>query len=154
MNPLSIVPLPYRIGAMALLVVASFAYGWFKGHVAGENKYQAFVAETRNAGQIAQKAAEVQKQRDEARKVESDASYKVALSALSDDVNRLRAARANTDYLPAPAPTSQRPDLACFLRADLERAIRQLDADVSGIVAEGDTARLRLDTAIRWGGNR
>ena len=147
---LGIAPFPYRLLALALLAVALFGFGWIKGASHAEGKLAAFQAETRTAGEIAAKAAQVQEAKDRQRKEASDASYTKALAQPSADNRRLHDARSGGGNLPT-APTDTRsPDLACFDRSDLERAIRRLDAGVSGLVGEGDQVALRLRLAVEW----
>lgn len=67
---------------------------------------------------------------------------------------RLRNQRSDAGYLPAAAATSKRPDLATFDRGGLERALQQFDEGVSGLLAEGDQARIDLNTAKVWAKGR
>lgn len=60
---------------------------------------------------------------------------------------RLLDARSSSGYLPAPAPGSASANRISFDRAELDGAIRRLDAGVQGLIDEGDTARINLDTA-------
>ena len=95
--------------------------------------------------------ADAIKARDIERKAASDESYSKALTILGGDIERLRKSRADTHYLPPASTDTRCPETwACFDRAELEQAIQRLDDGVSGIVAEGDQVRLKLDTAIQW----
>ena len=51
----------------------------------------------------------------------------------------------------AAAPAGSRsPGLACFDRAELEQALRRLDAGISGLIAEGDAGAVGLNVGRRW----
>ena len=137
--------------AVLLLLAATWGHGWMRGASHGEAKLAAFAADVRTEGVKAQAVADARADRDRQRKAASDASYEKALVVLGADIERMRRARAGSNPVPAAPAGSRCPEgWACFDRAELEQAIRRLDADVSGIVAEGDSIALKLDTAIRW----
>ena len=51
----------------------------------------------------------------------------------------------------AAAPAGSRsPGLACFDRAELEQALRRLDAGISGLIDEGDAGAVGLNVARSW----
>lgn len=153
-------PIALKIGAIGLILGATYISGCVRGSEMANDRiqritedYANFRINTEIVGKAAQRDADAIKATNEARKAASDESYSKALSVLGADLERLRRARSSTDYLPpAPADTKCPEGWACFNRAELQQAIRQLDEGVSGILAEGDSVRLRLDTAIRWAG--
>jgi hypothetical protein len=147
---LSVLPLPYRLLGLALLVAAVWGHGWIKGANHGESKLAAFVAETRLAGVKAQAAADARASADRDRKAAADASYRKALARAGADLERLRNADSRTIYLPAAPASAGSADRITFDRRQLESAIRALDQGVQGLVDEGSDAQLKLDTAIRW----
>lgn len=106
-----------------------------------------------NVAKAAVAAAEAALQKtiaDEKRKEEADAENLRLRADLDTTARKLRDARAAGSFVP-PAPSgAASPVLACFGRDDLERALQQLDAGVSGLLAEGDRAVVDLDTAKRW----
>lgn len=113
-------------------------------------RYDGFVSVTKANGEAAQREADRISKADKSRKEQADAENNRTLAGLRADVKRLRNARAGSSYLPAAAPGTDRPERIAFDRAELESAIRSLDQEVSGIVGQGDEARVNLDTAKRW----
>ena len=63
---------------------------------------------------------------------------------------RLLDARASSGYVPPSTSSTNSTNTASFDRTKLESAIRQLDAEVSGIVEAGDQARIDLNNAKEW----
>lgn len=122
--------------------------GWRLDAVKAE--FKGFVDTTRALGEAAQKLSDATKAADKKRKDQADAENKRTIDTLRADVKRLRNARAGGDFVPTAAPGADRPDLACFDRAELERAIRDLDRGVQGLVDEGSEAAVNLDTARTW----
>jgi len=147
---LTLIPGPYKWIALALLVVAVWGHGWLKGAGHEQAKFAAFEAEVAAEGRAAQKLAADRIAREIARKDASDASYQKALTLAGNDLKRLRDARPIGDILPAAPASSGSPDRACFDRTELERALRSLDAGVSGLAQEGDQIALRLKLAVEW----
>lgn len=116
--------------------------------------YSAFRADVRAKGEAAEKAAQEQVKRDQKAKESVDAQNR-RLRAANDSLSRgLLDARTARGYVPAPSAGTGDPDRACFSRAELERALQQLDAGVSGLIGEGDTARVNLDSAKDWANAR
>ena len=96
---------------------------------------------------------------DRSRKETADAQNSAAALAWLAAVDRLRRAAGPVGAIvPAAAPGARDPGRACFDRTILEREIRgaleDFRAATRGIVEEGDGARLKLDTAIRWAQER
>lgn len=106
-----------------------------------------------NVAKAAQAAAEAALQKtiaDEKRKEEADAENLRLHADLDAAARKLRDARRNSSFVP-PAPSCpERPASACFDRAILERALRDLDSEVQGLVDEGDRAIVDLETAKKW----
>jgi hypothetical protein len=146
----SLLPWYYRWAGFAVACAALFGYGYLKGSLHEEAKFQAFVAQTRAEGEAAQKSALERIAADKLRKENADHENALSLAALRADNDRLRSARTHSSYLPAATAGAKDPDRACFSRTDLERAIQRLDARVSGIVDQGDVARVNLDTGKKW----
>ena len=144
-------PFALKYGAYALVLGACWTHGCHYGEQRISADYANFRINTEIVGKQAQREADERKALDERRKAASDESYSKALTVLSADLERLRRARASADYLPpAPADTKCPEGWACFDRTELQQAIRQLDEGVSGLLAEGDSVRLQLSTAIDW----
>ena len=139
-----------RFATAGLVVLAIFGYGWFKGHSSAQTAFDEYRGKVEALGDAqAKRTAEIIKS-NQAKKEAADAKLTKRIAALNTDNDRLRSL-ASASSLPARAPDTRCPEgWACFDRASLESAIRQLDAGVSGIVEKGDTLRLRMDEAIRY----
>lgn len=103
-------------------------------------------------GEQAKTKAALQALADLKNKERADDENKRTVATLRADVKRLRDERdrARGSYVP-PAPAgAARPDLACFDRAALESALRELVVEVRGLVDEGAAATVDLNTAKLW----
>lgn len=113
-------------------------------------EYAAFVAQVKVLGEEAQRKAKAKETADLKAKEKSNADnakLRIDNTALA---RRLRDARAGSRFVPPAAASTREPNRACFDRAELERTLQRLDDEISSIVAEGDAARIDLDTAKRW----
>lgn len=113
-------------------------------------KFDGFVATTKAEGEAAEKLADATAAEDKRKKESSDHEYQSRIASLTADNQRLRDARARSGYVPAAPAGSRSPGLACFDRAELEQALRRLDVEVSGIIAEGDADAVGLNAAREW----
>ena len=147
--------------ALLWLLLAAFVAGLASGaapawYVQGlrldtlQSKHDGFVATTKAQGEAAKKEAEAKAKADRQLKESSDREYQTAIAGLRADVERMRNARARASYVPAAPAGSRSPGLACFDRADLEGALRRLDAGISGLIGEGDTDAVGLNVGRRW----
>ena len=110
----------------------------------------AFQAQVAAEGAAAAKEAARVNLANQKAKEQADAKTKRLLADNAVLGKRLRDARARSGYVPAAAPGTRSPDVACFGRAELERAIGNLDAGLQGIAGQGDAFGLRLSTAAEW----
>lgn len=138
----------FAFGAVSGGGAAWTVQGWRLDAVRAE--FKGFVDTTRVLGEAAQKQSDATKAANQKRKDQADAENKRTLDRLRADVKRLRDARAGGSFVPAAAAGTLRPDLACFDRPELERAIRGFDIGIQGIVDEGSAAAVNLDTAKAW----
>lgn len=115
-----------------------------------QSKYDGFVATTKAQGEAAKKEAEAEAKADRQLKESSDREYQTAIASLRADVKRMRDDRARASFVPAAPAGSRSPDLACFDRADLDGALRRLDAGISGLIGEGDADAVGLNVGRRW----
>ena len=99
--------------------------GWRLDAVKAE--FKGFVDTTKILGEAAQKESDKMKQADKQRMENANAENARTINNLRADIKRLRNTRTSGDFVPSPASNADRPDLACFDRAELERAIRTLD---------------------------
>lgn len=144
MNPLQIV---YAVISVAMLAGVG-GYIWHCHSVTAE--YAAFKDGVEKAGKKAQADKEKQEAKDKIAKEKEDAQRELDRARIADLSKRLRDARSRSSFVPPASPLATSPHRATFDRAILERTIQQFDEGVSGIVAEGDVARVDLDTAKRW----
>lgn len=144
------IPTQYMLIGIAALVAASMGFGYVKGSQHEALKAARFEAATVALGEAAkQRSAHITKA-DKLRKENADAENNRTITSLRADVKRLRDERSRSSYVPAAPAGSRSPEIACFNRADLERAIQQLDDRVSAMVARCDEGTVNLDTAKRW----
>jgi len=113
-------------------------------------EHAAFIAAVRVEGEVAQRVAKATHDRNLKRKEVADRENLSNRTRIADLSRRLRDERTRGSYLPAAAPGAVRPDRIAFDRAKLDGALRQLDEVVSGLIEEGDRARIDLDTARGW----
>jgi hypothetical protein len=132
------------IGAALLLT------GYIKGCTDERVKSVAFQAKVEALGEEAKKRVKEQEAKDKLKKEQADRENQVSSKRIADLSRQLRESRSAKRYVPPAAPGSASPDRATFDRAELESAIRRLDAEVSGIAAQGDQAVTDLNTARKW----
>jgi hypothetical protein len=140
----------HKLGLVAALTLAAWLHGAWYWSASVRSEFQRFKDGTSALGEEARKLAQKTKEADLARKDAADEENRRNVADLRATVDRLRNERARGGYLPTAAASAGSAERACFDRAELERAIGRLDEDVSGIVAAGDEARLKLDTGRRW----
>lgn len=141
------------LGSLALGGVSGAGGAWYVQGLrldALRAEYDSFVGVTRALGESAAKVAAVKAEADKKRKEISDATYQDSIARLTADNKRLRDARAGSSIVPAGPHPAGRVDLACFDRAELERALQYHDAAVSGLLGEGDADALALRVARQW----
>lgn len=121
-----------------------------------KTKYDTFEGGVAALGEAAKKVAAKKAADDAKLKIEADNENKRTVANLRSTVARLRADadRARGSYVPFASAGAARPDLACFDRAALESAIRELIAEVRGFVDEGSAATVDLNTAKIWNQGR
>lgn len=150
----------WRLVAVVILVAALGTYGMTMRlardlaraevvSIRGEfNDYKMAVAEERAK---AAKAALAKAIEDERKKEQADAENERERARLAADIKRLREQQPLHLDLPATRPGSSCPDgQACFDRAELQRAYRDLVAEVRQIADECTAMNADLDAAKRW----
>lgn len=100
----------------------------------------------------ARTAAEKKAREDRANKEKVDADHKVAVAALNRRIAGLRKSRdSGGSGVPATPAASKCPQgLTCYDRAALERAYRELVAEVRAGADEGSALATDLDAAKQW----
>ena len=86
-------------------------------------------------------------------KAKADADKKKLVADNAALNKRLRDERASTNYVPQPTAGTTSPTTARFNRAELERALQSHIGAVTGLLEEGDGARIDLNTAREWAGS-
>ena len=132
------------------VIIAAFVVGAAVGGSAAWTHQQSKIADIEAAGKAASIRAKEQTNAAIEEKEKSDEKYRASIDALSADLERLRIARARSNYVPASPSGSRNPGIACFDRAALERAIQRLDDGISGVVAKGDSSAVALDSLRVW----
>jgi hypothetical protein len=142
----------WQLLAIGLLVLTVF--GYVKHCQSVKEDYFNFVEKTKLIGEEQERKTKETIARNLKEKERSDAENKRLRTANAALSRSLRESRSSRQYLPAPSPSAKRPDAATFDRGELERAIQSLDERVSGLIEQGDKARIDLDTAKEWAANR
>jgi hypothetical protein len=115
-------------------------------------RYASFAASVKAEGEAAKARAKQRELQDFLNKERADGAYMVEIDGLRDRLKRLRSgAGGGGNAVPAsPGGSSCPQGQACFDRAELERALRGLLAEVRGIVDEGSQIEAALKTAREW----
>lgn len=146
MNPLALVSFwPY----MALAAVLLFSGGYLKGCTDESARGASFRAAVETVGKAQQALTSKRVKANLERKRVSDAEN---LKLRTDYVllsRRLRE-RTGTSIVPSAPANALRPDLVTFDRAAFNRAVGEFLAETEGLLEEGDTGRIDLDSARRW----
>ena len=141
------------LGAGTIVLLSGLLYVQTQRLQAAQAKHSKFVAEVKAKGEQQEAAAKAKAEADRKTKERTDAEIDRLRRSNAALARSLHDARARGSYLPPAAPGSERPDRACFDRTELERAVRQLDAEVSRIVEQGDQALIDLNAARAWAGS-
>lgn len=136
------------IYAIGILVVVLGLYGWHCESV--KREYATFVSQVEAAGKKAVEEARKKTADDLKAKENADVENARLRADNAALAKRLRNARASRSSVPSAPASAKRPHLAIFDRTQLDGALRQLDEGISDIVAEGDAARIDLDSAKKW----
>lgn len=147
-----------KVGAIILLLVTCVGIGAYEMHKHDTVKYDklllvhtTFVAQTKAAGDAQNKQTDATIKANQILKEQSDADYKKQHTADINTILRLRHdADSRGSFVPPSTATSNRPDLACFDRASLERALGAFIGDIRGLSDEGTKATIDLNLAKKW----
>ena len=137
---------PYAVAG----VVALGAGGYYLHCEHVKKDHGQFVAQLRADAEAQRRGLEARSARETRIKEEADEKALKDRAALERTVKRLRDERARASSVPAAPADSDRPDLACFDRAELARTVGNLEAGVEGLLAEGSAASSDLDVARDW----
>lgn len=137
---------PYVWGGVAIALLLAFFYGI---HVES-NRFASYRAQVVAVGKMQNKATLDRIAGYKQLKKESEDGYKKRVADMQRTIDRVRRG-ANSSVLPATTGPAIANARICFDRTELDRAVREFTAEAAGLVAEGDTVRLKMDTAIEWG---
>lgn len=141
------------LAALVLGLTSGASGAWYLQSLrfkAVQAEYAEFVAKVKADGEAATKEAEAKAAEDKLRKESSDHVYEITIDALRADNDRLLNDRARSGYVSAAPTSSRHPELACFDRAELERALQQFDAEVTRIIDEGSEGTVALNSVKVW----
>ena len=140
---------------VALLAAVMWGRWEHTRYVAERDSFLTFRTEVNVKGTAAKDAAAKQTQLDQLKKEKTDADYEKRIAVLGSTVGKLRReADARGSGVPAASPTSKRPDLACFDRAEYQRAYGEFTQEIRGLADEGTAGTVGLDVAKEWGARR
>lgn len=140
---------PLRMSWVVYALLGGLLVGYVKGCTDEKQRFASFKAAVTAVGQAQEDRTRARVARDKQRKKESDNENLKLRADYQLLAGRLRE-RARAGVLPErPAPAG-RPAAIAFNWDDLDRALRDLDTGVRGLVEEGDQDRIDLDTARRW----
>jgi hypothetical protein len=115
-----------------------------------KTEYAAFRAQVAAEGKIAQAKTIATIAADKAKQEKANVDHAKAVVTLNATIKRLRKSRPSSSFVPATATASLSFDRACFDRPQLERAIREFDSGVQGLVDEGSQVMVDLNAAKEW----
>lgn len=143
------IPLPFSVQGIAIgvLVIGFGAYALHCEHVKRDRA--SFIAKLESNALAQKKENERIEKADKERKERADAERKRLLAHNAALAKRLRE-RPGAGTVPAAPASSGRPDLACFDRAEYQRAYGELVAEVRGGADEGSTCTVELDVVKGW----
>lgn len=158
MNPTWIKPLGILLVVLAIAGAGAYANGvrWEAKYDKLQASFDTFKGGVAALGEQAKKDAADKAANDVKLKARTDDENKRTVADLRATVARLRleADRARGSFVPPASTGASRPDLACFDRAALESAIRELVTEVRRLVDEGSQATLDLNAAKLWSAAR
>lgn len=142
-----IIPGSWQLIAAGVVVVAVGGYVLHCEHVKKDRA--AFISKLEAQAEAQRKEVQRITKENVSRKEKADADHKRTTDSLRADLKRLRE-RPGAGTVPAAPSGSGRPDLACFDRAEYQRAYRDLVAEVRGLSDEGSTCTVDLNTGKGW----
>lgn len=145
MNPIAIA----RIAGAVVFVLFLFGI-YMKGRHDVQVHFDEFKATVKAVGEAQEARTRERITQDKQRKVKADEDNRRALDVFRAGIERLRRERAGGGQLPPAPADSGRPDLACYDRAELQRAYGKLVADVRRVADQCSEEAVNLNTAKSW----
>ena len=115
-----------------------------------KQEYAGFQAQVKALGEVAEAKARTKEKADLALKRRIDNENKSLRANLAAESKRVRDFNTLSGGLSGLPTNTERPDFACFSRAELDSAIRQYQSELLTIAEKGAQATLDLDTAKTW----
>ena len=144
------VPSPLLIASIVILILGAGLAIQTKRVESCKADYARFVAEVKTIGVEAEKKAKAQEAIDLKAKEKSDAQAKSDRTRIAMLSKRLRDANSRSSTVSQLPLTTNRPDLSAFDRAELDRAIRDYQSEILGLIEKGAEAIVDLDVAKEW----
>lgn len=153
----ALIPWWVRCVALAAVCAVLWGHGYFTGADSQKSstasvqaQFDAVKAQTEAAGRQAEAVAKSKESAARQLKEQADAENTRTLADLRTRLELLRHANSGASIVPAAPPGASRPDLACYDRAELQRALGDFLEDARRIVDEGSSAAIDLNTAKEW----
>ncbi len=140
--------------ALVVLALSAAVYVQTTRLSAAKAEFKTYRVEVEAAGRAALAEVELREQLALLNKETNDAENARRTAALNRHIARLRDDVASRGALPEVRPGAERPDLATFDRAELDRALREFIGEAAEIAGVGAAAVKDLDTAKVWAAGR
>jgi len=147
-----------RIAVLGIVSAILFGIGYYAcyriSYLPERDAYTKFVAQTEQIGKDQAEQVKLKEAADKLTKEKYDEQQKAMADELGVLSSQLYHSRSSRGYLPKASTGSRHPKTACFNRLQLEQAIQQLDAEVQGLITQGDSAILGLNISREWAQGR
>ena len=152
MSPTIILLILLAIASAGDILLGKLYVGAKQDYASEKQAYADFVAGVKVIGDKQEKEAKAKTIADQKLKDKADAENATTVANLAATVKRLRDTRNDpgSSIVPAAPSGSSRPSLACFERADFDRALRTYEEGLTGLLEEGSKNTLDLNTARDW----
>lgn len=140
-------------GLIALAILGAIGTGVYKVRESGKESVRLEWAEANKKAAEAAAAKDEENRKAKEKADVANAKTKRDLAGLYDAYRSLRDQRRGS-LLPEAAPGSASPERITFDRKGFDNALSGFDSGVTGLLKEGDSAIVDLDTAKRWAQTR
>lgn len=156
MNPTVILGVLLSLSVLGNLSLGKLYVGAREDLAAEKKAFSTFKTSVRLEGEKAEEEKKRREMADKLAKDTADAENAVIRGKLATALQRLRDSRlrAGGSLVPPASPSSTRPDLAAFDRAEFDRALRGFEEGVERLVGEGAEAVVDLNTGKKWAAAR
>jgi len=139
------------IAAGAVILALSLAVWVQTGRVeAWKGKHDNLVTQTKIIGDKRNADTKIENERLTKKAKEANEQTTILRAKFADASNRLRDNSTRRSYVPSVTTSTSRPDLSCYDRAELDRAIRDFTGNTGELVIEGESKSIDLDVAKTW----